>query len=259
MFKDIVGQAWEAMLYNRRRTTITMIGMAWGIATVVLLLAYGTGFGRAFEAIFEEWGTRTIGVFPGRTSQQAGGDKAGVRVRFTLDDVDLAEASVPGVGRISPAAYKQVPVQNELHTYTWSVLGIRPAYQDIVKLDVDEGRFFNNAEDQQRAHVCVIGSEAKTKLFSGGWALGEMIRLNGETFTIVGVLDPKMQESNDDINRQVYIPFNTMSDLRTRTTSTVSGSATPATTNWPRKACAKGWPRRITSNRTTTTRSMSPT
>jgi putative ABC transport system permease protein len=213
MFKDIVGQAWEAMLYNRRRTTITMIGMAWGIATVVLLLAYGTGFGRAFEAIFEEWGTHTIGVFPGRTSQQAGGDKAGVRVRFTLDDVDLAEASVPGVGRISPAAYKQVPVQNELHTYTWSVLGIRPAYQDIVKLDVDEGRFFNNAEDQQRAHVCVIGSEAKTKLFSGGWALGEVIRLNGEMFTIVGVLDPKMQESNDDINRQVYIPFNTMSDL----------------------------------------------
>ncbi|HEX4650285.1 MAG TPA: ABC transporter permease, partial [Granulicella sp.] len=88
MLKDILGQAWEAMLFNRRRTTITMIGMAWGIATVVLLLAYGTGFGRAVEAIFEQWGTHTIGVFPGRTSQQAGGDKAGVKVRFTLDDVD---------------------------------------------------------------------------------------------------------------------------------------------------------------------------
>jgi putative ABC transport system permease protein len=214
MFKDIVGQAWEAMLFNRRRTMITMIGMAWGIATVVLLLAYGTGFARAFEAIFAEWGTHTIGVFPGRTSQQAGGDKAGVRVRFTLDDVDLAAASVPGIGQISPAAYKDVPVQNDLHTYTWSVLGIRPVYQDIVKLDIDQGRFFNEAEDQQRAHVCVIGSEAKTKLFSGGWALGEMIRLNGEMFTIVGVLQPKMQEGEDDINRQVYIPFNTMSDIR---------------------------------------------
>lgn len=52
MLKDIFGQAWEAMLYNRRRTTITMIGMAWGIATVVLLLAYGAGFSRAIEAIF---------------------------------------------------------------------------------------------------------------------------------------------------------------------------------------------------------------
>ena len=215
MFKDILGQAWEAMLYNRRRTMITMIGMAWGIATVVLLLAYGAGFARAFEAIFAEWGTHTIGVFPGRTSQQAGGDKAGVRVRFTLDDVDRVAASVPGIGQISPAAYKDVTVQNDLHTYTWSVLGVRPGYQDIVKLEPDQGRFFNGAEDQQRAHVCVIGSEAKTKLFSGGWALGESIRLNGEMFTIVGVLNPKMQEGEDsDINRQIYIPFSTMSDLK---------------------------------------------
>ena len=215
MFKDILGQAWEAMLYNRRRTMITMIGMAWGIATVVLLLAYGAGFARAFEAIFAEWGTHTIGVFPGRTSQQAGGDKAGVRVRFTLDDVDRVAASVPGIGQISPLAYKDVTVQNDLHTYTWSVLGARPGYQDIVKLEPDQGRFFNGAEDQQRAHVCVIGSEAKTKLFSGGWALGESIRLNGEMFTIVGVLNPKMQEGEDsDINRQIYIPFNTMSDLK---------------------------------------------
>ncbi len=214
MFKDILNQAWEAMLYNRRRTMITMVGMAWGVATVVLLLAYGAGFSRAIEAIFEQFGTHTIGVFPGRTSQQAGGDKAGVKVQFTLDDVDRAIAAVPGIGVISPAAYKDVPVQNDLHTFTWSVNGVRPPYQDIMKLGTSEGRFFNGAEDQQRAHVCVIGSEAKTKLFSGGWALGETIRLNGEPFTIVGVLQPKMQESDDDINRQIYIPFNTMSDIK---------------------------------------------
>jgi putative ABC transport system permease protein len=215
MFKDILGQAWEAMLFNRRRTMITMIGMAWGIATVVLLLAYGAGFARAFEAIFAEWGTHTIGVFPGRTSEQAGGDKAGVRVRLTLDDVDRVSSSVPGIGLISPALYQDVTVQNDMHTYTWSVLGSRPGYQDIVKLDVAQGRFFNGAEDQQRAHVCVIGSEAKTKLFSGGWALGETIRLNGEMFTIVGILEPKMQEGEDnDINRQIYVPFNTMGDLK---------------------------------------------
>jgi putative ABC transport system permease protein len=153
MFKDILGQAWEAMLFNRRRTAITVVGMAWGVATVVLLLAYGAGFSRAIEAIFEEWGTHTIGVFPGRTSEQAGGDKAGVKVRFTLDDVDRAAVAVPGVGVISPEVDKQVPVQNDLHTYTWSVNGARPQYQEILKLDTAEGRFFNGAEDQQRAHV----------------------------------------------------------------------------------------------------------
>jgi putative ABC transport system permease protein len=213
MLKDILGQAWEAMVYNRRRTAITMIGMAWGIATVVILLAYGAGFSRAIENIFAQWGTNIIGLFPGRTSEQAGGDKAGVRVRFTLDDVDRVYNAVPGIIHISPVADKNVPVQNDLHTYTWSVNGVRPVFQDIWKLDLDQGRFFNGSEDQQRAHVCVIGSEAKTKLFSGGWALGETIRLNGVIFTIIGVLSPKMQEGDDDRNRQIYVPFNTMSDL----------------------------------------------
>jgi putative ABC transport system permease protein len=215
MLKDILGQAWEAMVYNRRRTAITMIGMAWGIATVVLLLAYGAGFDRAIRAIFAEWGTNTIGFFPGRTTEQAGGDKAGVRIRFTLEDVDRVANAVPGIQHISPFASKDVTVQNDLHSYTWTVNGVRPDYQEILKLDADQGRFFNGAEDQQRAHVCVIASEAKTKLFSGGWALGETIRLNGVLFTVVGVLRPKMQEGDDnDVNRQIYVPFNTMSDLK---------------------------------------------
>ena len=215
MLKDILGQAWEAMIYNRRRTAITMIGMAWGIATVVLLLAYGAGFSRAIEAIFAQWGTNIIGYFPGRTSEQAGGDKAGVKVRFTLDDIDRTSNTVPGVYHISPVVWKDVAVQNDLHTYTWTANGVRAEFQDIWKLDTDQGRFFNDAEDQQRAHVCVIGSEAKTKLFSGGWALGESIRMNGVIFTNVGVLSPKMQEGdNDDRNRQIYVPFNTMSDLK---------------------------------------------
>ncbi|MGD0682123.1 MAG: ABC transporter permease [Terracidiphilus sp.] len=215
MLKDILAQAWEAMLYNRRRTTITMVGMAWGIATVVLLLAYGAGFSRAIENIFAQFGTNLIGVFPGRTSEQAGGDKAGVKVRFTLDDVDRVYNSVPGILHISPTVEMDVPVQNDLHTYTWTVNGVRTTFQDILKTDIDQGRFFNGAEDQQRAHVCVIGSEAKTKLFSGGWALDETIRLNGVIFTIVGVLTPKMQENGDNNrNTQIYVPFNTMSDIK---------------------------------------------
>ncbi len=214
MLKDILGQAWEAMVYNRRRTAITMIGMAWGIATVVLLLAYGAGFSRAIEAIFAQWGTNVIGVFPGRTSEQAGGEKSGVKVQFTQDDVDRIIASVPGINHISPTAEKDVTVQNDLHTYTWTVNGVMPVFQDIWKLDTDDGRFFNGQEEQQRAHVCVIGSESKTKLFSGGWAVGQTIRLNGVLFTIIGVMSPKMQEGEDsDRNRQIYVPFSTMSDL----------------------------------------------
>jgi putative ABC transport system permease protein len=214
MLRDILAQAWEAMLFNRRRTAITTIGMAWGIATVVLLLAYGNGFSHAIETIFAEWGTNTIGFFPGKTSQQAGGDKAGVQVRLTLDDVDRITAALPEIVHISPMQFQDEPVENDLHTYTWTIIGSRPSYADIIKLIPADGRFFNGAEDDQRAHVCVLGSEAKTKLFSGVWAVGQSIRIKGEDFTVVGVLQPKMQESNDNINDTVYIPFNTMADLK---------------------------------------------
>ncbi len=214
MFKDILMQAWQAMDHNRRRTTITIIGMAWGIATVVLLLAYGGGFGRAVEAIFAQWGTTLIGVFPGRTSEQAGGDKAGVKVQFTKDDIDLIWNSVPSLIHLTPMVAKDVPVQDDVHTFTWTVNGVLPVAQDVMHLPVETGRFFNGGEEEQRAHVAVIGSEAKTKMFSGAYPIGESIRLNGIRFTVIGVLESKMQEGDSDSNRQIYIPFTTMSDIK---------------------------------------------
>ena len=181
----------------------------------MLLLAYGAGFSHAVEMIFAQFGTNIIGTFPGRTSEQAGGDKAGVKVRFTEDDIDRLASSVPGIAHISPNVTKDVTVQDDLHTYTWTVNGVRSNFNQIWTLDTDQGRFFNGAEDQQRAHVCVIGSEAKTKLFSGGWAVGQSIRLNGVLFAVVGVISPKMTENGDfNRNRQIYIPFSTMSDIK---------------------------------------------
>src|SRR5271168_871556 len=215
MLTDIFGQAVEAMKHNRRRTMITVVGMAWGIATVVLLLAYGAGFGQAFENIFAQFGTNMIGVFPGRTSEQAGGEKAGVKVQFTQDDVERIQETVPGELRVSPFVDKTVPVQNDLHSYSWDVTGITPELQSIQKMELAEGRLLTEADVQQRAHFAVIGSEAKTKLFSGMYPIGEKIRLNGVAFEVIGVLTPKMQEGDDnDINRVINVPFTTMGDIK---------------------------------------------
>ena len=216
MLRDIWGQAWEAMVYNRRRTFITIGGMAWGIATVVLLLAYGAGFGQAIQTIFAEWGTYLIGVFPGRTSEQVGGSKAGVQVRLTQDDVERLWATVPGLMHVSPGMFKQLPVSSDEHMYTWTVNGYRAEIQHILKLDLAQGRFLTDQDDENRAHVAVLGSEAKSMLFDGHYAIGDRIRINGIGFTVIGVLEPKMQEGdNDNVNRQVYIPFNTFADFST--------------------------------------------
>ena len=215
MVRDLVGQAYDAMRHDRRRTTLTMLGMAWGIATVVLLLAYGAGFGRAIDAIFANWGAKVIGVWPNRTSMQAGGTKAGSQIRFQLDDVEYIESTVPLVKHISPAAFKDSSIQFGNRTFTFPVNGYYSNVQKILNFPVDVGRFFDDRDNETRARVAVIGSEAKEKLFSGLYPLGEQIRINGISFEVVGVLAAKMQEGgNDDANRQVLVPFNTMADIK---------------------------------------------
>jgi putative ABC transport system permease protein len=211
---DLFQQAYAAMRHDRRRTALTMLGMAWGIATVVLLLAYGAGFGRAIQAIFANFGTNVIIVIPGRTAQQAGGLKAGTEIKFTLDDVEKLQAVVPLIRHISPEVGKQAQVQHDVRSLQMPISGDYSNIIRIRKLDMEDGRFFNEQDEQQRARVAVLGSEAKSKLFSGQYALGESIRVNGIAFTVIGVLAPKMQEGDDNINKQIYVPFDVMGDLK---------------------------------------------
>jgi putative ABC transport system permease protein len=92
MFGELGKQAFNALKHNRRRSVLTMLGMAWGIATVVLLLAYGSGFQNALMIAFRTFGGNLVAIFPGRTSIQAGGTKAGAQVRLTRDDLDFVRA-----------------------------------------------------------------------------------------------------------------------------------------------------------------------
>ena len=214
MFRDLLQEAYGAMRHNRRRTALTMLGMAWGIATVVMLLAYGNGFGKACEAIFANFGTKLMIVVPGRSSMQAGGQKAGAQIRFTLDDVDTLTTNLPQITHITPEVDKQCNIQFDTRSFTFDVTGDYADVDSIRALKLGNGRFFNMEDQMQHARVAVIGSEAKEKLFSGRNALSERIRIDGLSFEVVGVLSAKMQEGEDDINRAIYVPFTTMSDLK---------------------------------------------
>ena len=214
MFRDLLSESYNAMRHNGRRTALTMLGMAWGIATVVMLLAYGDGFGRACANIFANFGTKLFIVIPGRSTMQAGGQKAGIPVRLTLEDVDLLTANIPQITHITPSGDKTSTVQYDTRSYTMDVTGSYPNVFAIRALKLDQGRFYNAEDQVQRARVAVIGSETKDKLFSGRNALGEHIRLDGVSFEVIGVLDAKMQAGDDNINRVVYIPFTSMSDLK---------------------------------------------
>lgn len=216
MTHDLLREAYGAMRHNRRRTMLTMLGMAWGIATVVILLAFGSGLERAITLMFSSWGTDVIGVFPGRTSLQAGGSKAGSEIRLQLADVDYVRNEVPLIKGVSPIFDKQngATIQHDTRTFTNLFLtGVYPVYQRIRGFDVSTGRALSEEDQIARARVAVIGDEARRRLFSGQTALGQQIRINGISFQVVGIYKRKVQGGDNNDNSMVVIPFSSMGDL----------------------------------------------
>jgi len=215
MTRDLLREAYGAMRHNRRRTTLTMLGMAWGIATVVILLAFGSGVERAIGLIFSSWGIDVIGTFPGRTSLQAGGSKAGTEVRLKLADVDYIRNEVPMIKGVTPIFDRQgATIQHDTRTYTNLFLtGVFPVYERIRGFEVATGRGLSEEDQIQRSRVAVMGDEAKRRLFSGQPALGQSIRINGITFQVIGVYKHKVQGGDNNDNSIVVIPFSSMGDL----------------------------------------------
>jgi len=214
MHRDLLEQAFSAMRHDLRKTILTMLGMAWGIATVVLLLAYGEGFGQAITNIFQSFGARAVGVFPGRTSQQAGGNKAGVQIRFTSEDIELLQNVAPLIRHISRQSDRQCTAQYGARNFDLPVQGVDPPAAAIWNINIASGRFLNDEDNLGHVRVAVLGYDAKDKLFSGMDAVGQTVRFNGVSFQVIGVVAARMQEGDSDINRQIYIPFTTMDVLQ---------------------------------------------
>ena len=205
MIVDLANQAYNALRHNRRRSVLTMLGMAWGIATVVLLLAYGSGFERGLWVAFRSFGTNLVFIFPGRTELQAGGTKAGTQVRLTTDDLDYIRDEVPLLKHVSPEVAKQTLVAYGTRSATYGVSGVYASYGRMRRLDTEEGTFFSESDDFTHTRVAIIGSDVRKKLFSGQNALGETIRLDGISYQVIGVMRHQVQNGDDNINGHVYI------------------------------------------------------
>jgi len=188
MFTDLGKQAHQALRYNKRRSLLTMLGMAWGIATVVLLLAYGTGFQNALMVAFKTFGGNLVAIFPGRTSLQAGGSKAGTQIRLTREDLDFLHAEVPMIKRMSPEVNKQSLVAYGTRSSNYNIRGTYSCYRQIRHVEIGEGSFFGDQEDFTHSRVAVLGAEVKKKLFSGQNALGETVRIEGISYQVIGVI-----------------------------------------------------------------------
>ena len=214
--REIFREACISLYQHRFRAALSMLGISWGIISVVVLLAYGNGFGGALDAGFRgAFSDGTVVVFPGQTSLQAGGERAGKRVRVTADDV-LAIGELPLVKNVSPEFMQDFPVVFGNKQSSHLVRGVAGSY-GVMRSEKPQagGRFLEEDDVRLRRRVAFIGTEVQRKLFGGIPPVGETIRIGGQPFEIVGVMEEKVQLSN--YNRPdkycIFIPWTTMGGL----------------------------------------------
>lgn len=215
ILKEIFKQALNALANQRTRGVLTLLGIAWGIMTVVLLMAYGNGFHDALM-IGMRWAFSdgTVVIWNGQTSMQAGGERSGRRIRMKEDDVaTLRELGI--VKYASPEYVEYLPIAYRNRQTSASVRGVAPEYQIMRNEMVDTGRFINAEDVEKQRRVVFLGEKVAKKLFSNSSPVGETVRIKGLTFEVVGVLVNKVQLSSyySHDRESVFIPYTTIKQL----------------------------------------------
>ena len=211
--REAITQVFQNLRANKLRSFLTMFGILWGVISVVVLSATGEGFQRGNLHVLEELGRNVAIVWPGRTSIQAGGERAGRRILFTIDDVRALQRESSMIRVASPEINRSASVKSVYNAASLSVHGIEPQYQEIRTIDIEHGRGLRFSDEEQALRVAVIGADASKQLFGSRESLGQAIRLNGIPYTVIGLIRKKDQDSNysGPDNDKVFVPFSAMS------------------------------------------------
>ena len=215
MLGELVAQSWTNITRHRMRSALTMLGIVWGIVAVTVLIAYGSGFRGILTHAFDAFGKSAVVAWPGQTSEQAGGERAGRRVRFERADRDAIESEASLIKGISMETVQWRQISYGDSASNTAVRGVEPIYGEIRNEQPNDGRWLTAEDTLERRRVVFLGSILRKKLFQGRPAIGETIRIDGMRFVVVGTMSRKMQMSNyftsDD--ECAFIPYTTAGDL----------------------------------------------
>ncbi len=210
----IFNEAAQALKFNRQRSILTMTGLAWGVACFVILYSYGDGFDVALKTAWRSTGQDLILMWGSRTSAQAGGERAGRRIRLELSDVEAIRENVSLVGAISPEIIgRGITAVRGYRSTSMTVRAVEASYGSIRNQTMASGRWITPDDEVQKQRVAVLGAQAAEKLFGEMKPEGEELTLNGLRFMVVGVLKTKTQIANYDTpdNECAFIPYETLS------------------------------------------------
>ena len=206
----------ENLVAYRKRSLMTIVGVVWGIASFILLIAYGDGFERAFLLGLSYFGDRVVVIWNGQTSMQAGGSRSGRVIRTTPEDVELIRQRATLIKRVSPEVYDNMQLRWGDRVTSAGIRAVNDEYGVIRGMFMGEGRFLIPDDLASMRRVAVLGYDLKQKLFSRSPALDQDIFISGIRFTVVGILKKKIAISNyfDQDDNCAMIPINVMGIMR---------------------------------------------
>ena len=214
VLRDLIGDVFRTLWSHKLRTFLTMFGIAWGIVSIVLMVAAGEGLRKGQEEQSRNLGKDIMIVFHGRTSLQAGGARAGRTVHWEDADAQAVQTQAPDCQDALPELEQEdVRTHSNYNAAAFLVTGSYPEFGDIRRLTVGSGRYYNWDDEKNARRVAFLGSDAAKQLFPEGRnPVGENIYLNDIPFLVIGVMQKKKQDSSYDgwdVNK-VFIPFAAM-------------------------------------------------
>jgi len=214
--KELISQSWQALRRNQLRSVLTMLGIVWGLASVVILLACGQGLGGSVLHAFMNMGNNVIVLWPGQTSLQAGGQRAGKPVTYEYEDVEAIRDEVPIVRAVSAELDRDFGFKVGTRVVSVQVRGVEMPYGQMRRLDIDDGRYFNESDFVEHRRVVILGHDANKKVFQGAPSIGQNVSIGGLDFEVIGVLRNKIQDSMymGPDNSNGFIPFQVFRDLK---------------------------------------------
>ena len=218
MLKELILQGWQALMRNRMRSILTMLGITWGLVSVVILLAYGQGLGGGILAAFSAMGNNVIVLWPGQTSMQAGGQRAGRKIKYEYADIEAIRAEVPLVRAVSAESTDQLPYKLGTRVVSIQTRGVELPYGQMRRLEIEDGRYFDASDFTEHRRVVILGYDASKKVFQGAPAVGQSVEIGGQMFDVIGTLKQKIQDSmyEGPDNQDGFIPFNCYRDLKSQ-------------------------------------------
>jgi putative ABC transport system permease protein len=210
---ELFFQIWANLSANKLRSFLTMFGIVWGVTTIVLLAAVSEGFRRGNQVVLRELGKNVVIIRNGRTSTQAGGERAGRIIRLDIKDVHALKEQSRLLEHVTPELMRGgVQAKSAFNAGSVGVSGVWPIYQEIRTIEVERGRLISEADNREARRVAVIGHDVCKQLFADRDPVGAQVMLNGLPYAVVGKVRKKAQDSNytGPDNGRLFVPYEAM-------------------------------------------------